>query len=472
MPKNSKELFNDALYTGDHGRRDRNRKLDDTRKLDFSQVRIPLKESPVISSPLYDLVEDAGLRKPDNWLYETLSDPKLNRGIENLAGNVYDIIMGEESGNPVVDYGTSNIPGVGPASILAAGGIPGLIDLAGMRGAGNAVKGLVKWAQLKEMGRLMPELNTLADAIEASPNRDLLASLFVHGDLAGMLRMANIQNVSAPRNYVVDQLSKLRDTRYDKAISKALADYGGDFSPSLDEKIVLHNLARNLQGADINGLVDELSNLRVLVPNFDVGGHGDIIKSIGHPRSDLSKLQPQLAQDALEGVPREVMDEYLRRMLSSRLNRVRNKIPYIEEALDAMQHGHRPKTRAAIDITKEATGADNVRDFDFLDPEEAEQQIAEYLEDYRNQETRLAEYIRGFGGDPTPKPKKAPGEKAKEEAAMRDLIEDMFNKEHAKPESNPDQLSLFGLFDDEPKPKPEPDLYPDDLDPDELPFGY
>lgn len=69
---------------------------------------------------------------PDNWLYNALSNPNLNRGLETLAGNAADIILGIESGNPVVDLGTSNIPGVGAASILAAGGMPGLVDAVGI----------------------------------------------------------------------------------------------------------------------------------------------------------------------------------------------------------------------------------------------------------------------------------------------------------------------------------------------------
>lgn len=69
--------------------------------------------------------------KPDNWLYNTLSNPKLNRGLETLAGNAADVILGRESGNALVDLGTSNIPGIGAASILAAGGMPGLVDAVG-----------------------------------------------------------------------------------------------------------------------------------------------------------------------------------------------------------------------------------------------------------------------------------------------------------------------------------------------------
>ena len=69
---------------------------------------------------------------PDNWLYNALSNQNLNRGLETLAGNAADIILGIESGNPVVDLGASNIPGVGAASILAAGGMPGLVDAVGI----------------------------------------------------------------------------------------------------------------------------------------------------------------------------------------------------------------------------------------------------------------------------------------------------------------------------------------------------
>ena len=68
---------------------------------------------------------------PNNWLYNALSDPKLNRGLQNLAESASDVILGRESGNSVVDFGTANIPGVGAASILAAGGMPGLVDAVG-----------------------------------------------------------------------------------------------------------------------------------------------------------------------------------------------------------------------------------------------------------------------------------------------------------------------------------------------------
>lgn len=71
------------------------------------------------------------LMDPDSW---------LNRGLSNLAGNAASVIFGEESGNPAVDYGLSNIPGVGAAGILAAGGVPGVVDVAGAGALKNAAK--------------------------------------------------------------------------------------------------------------------------------------------------------------------------------------------------------------------------------------------------------------------------------------------------------------------------------------------
>ena len=62
------------------------------------------------------------IRDPESW---------LNRGLETLAGNAADVILGRPSENPVVDYGLAPIPGVGAAAILGAGGQPGLVDAVG-----------------------------------------------------------------------------------------------------------------------------------------------------------------------------------------------------------------------------------------------------------------------------------------------------------------------------------------------------
>lgn len=71
------------------------------------------------------------LMDPDSW---------LNRGLSSLASNAASVILGEESGNPAVDYGLSNIPGVGAAGILAAGGVPGMVNVAGAGALKNAAK--------------------------------------------------------------------------------------------------------------------------------------------------------------------------------------------------------------------------------------------------------------------------------------------------------------------------------------------
>jgi hypothetical protein len=75
------------------------------------------------------------IRDPESW---------LNRGLETLAGNAADVILGRPSENPVVDYGVANIPGVGAAAILGAGGQPGLVDAAGLGGLLGILKGAAK----------------------------------------------------------------------------------------------------------------------------------------------------------------------------------------------------------------------------------------------------------------------------------------------------------------------------------------
>lgn len=98
------------------------------------------------------------IRDPESW---------LNRGLETLAGNAADVILGRPSENPVVDYGVANIPGVGAAAILGAGGQPGLVDAAGLGaffgGLGRIAKSAAKEApksavaMFKGLGALTPK---------------------------------------------------------------------------------------------------------------------------------------------------------------------------------------------------------------------------------------------------------------------------------------------------------------------------
>ena len=94
----------------------------------YERVDPTVRMEPVV------IKEKNAITDPDSW---------LNRGLEQLGRNAVDAVFGEESGNALVDYGISNIPGVGAGSILAAGGMPGLVDVTGLGALRNGKK-LVK----------------------------------------------------------------------------------------------------------------------------------------------------------------------------------------------------------------------------------------------------------------------------------------------------------------------------------------
>lgn len=56
----------------------------------------------------------------------------LNRGLGNILSGTADILLGRPSGNDLVDMGIANIPGAGAGAILAAGGMPGIVDISGL----------------------------------------------------------------------------------------------------------------------------------------------------------------------------------------------------------------------------------------------------------------------------------------------------------------------------------------------------
>ena len=82
------------------------------------------------------------ITRPDNFLYEALSNPKLNRGLSNLGNAAAEVVLGKPSGSDAVDMGAGMIPGVGAGAILAAGGMPGALDLAGIGEAKTVAKGM------------------------------------------------------------------------------------------------------------------------------------------------------------------------------------------------------------------------------------------------------------------------------------------------------------------------------------------
>lgn len=106
------------------------------------------------------------LTDPDSW---------LNRGLMSLGSNAVDAVFGEESGNPLVDYGVANVPGVGAASILAAGGMPGIVDAVGL-GELKHGKKLVKSVRefiLRNAGE--PGLRAVDNYLDKFPKVDKLS---------------------------------------------------------------------------------------------------------------------------------------------------------------------------------------------------------------------------------------------------------------------------------------------------------
>lgn len=85
-------------------------------------LRHPELHTPLPSEPV-EIKEKNVLTDPNSW---------LNTGLKNLAGNAASVILGEPSGNNLVDLGAANVPGVGAGAILAAGGIPGIVDITGL----------------------------------------------------------------------------------------------------------------------------------------------------------------------------------------------------------------------------------------------------------------------------------------------------------------------------------------------------
>lgn len=94
----------------------------------YERVDPTVRMEPVV------IKEKNAITDPNSW---------LNSGLEQLGRNAVDAVFGEESGNPLVDYGVSNVPGVGAGAILAAGGMPGLVDVTGL-GALKHSKKLMK----------------------------------------------------------------------------------------------------------------------------------------------------------------------------------------------------------------------------------------------------------------------------------------------------------------------------------------
>jgi hypothetical protein len=97
------------------------------------QILAPTSIGPVDPSVRTEHVEynPNVVTDPNSW---------LNKGLGNLAGSVADVVLGQPSGNDIVDMGVANVPYVGAGAILAAGGMPGAVDVVGLPALKNMSK--------------------------------------------------------------------------------------------------------------------------------------------------------------------------------------------------------------------------------------------------------------------------------------------------------------------------------------------
>ena len=150
-----KEILPEVLAARDLLERDEEARRIDREKAAYADaLRKQLKDPPELRRPLraepVEIKEKNVVTDPNSW---------LNRGLRNLAGNAASVILGEPSGNNLVDLGAANVPGVGAGAILAAGGMPGIVDVVpGVTGAKNVARGAVKnvpqlLENISELGR-------------------------------------------------------------------------------------------------------------------------------------------------------------------------------------------------------------------------------------------------------------------------------------------------------------------------------
>lgn len=169
-----------------------------------------------------------------------LTDPNswLNRGLEQLGRNAIDAVFGQESGNALVDYGISNIPGVGAGSILAAGGMPGLVDVTGLGALRNG-KRLVKPVKefiLRNAGE--EGLHAVDKYLSKFPKVGKLSM----ADANELLTSGKLgQRFSV--QFDTGKMAEIADNGFNENINKLVDKYGDQLLPSDIEAL------RGLQGA-------------------------------------------------------------------------------------------------------------------------------------------------------------------------------------------------------------------------------
>lgn len=169
-----------------------------------------------------------------------ITDPNswLNRGLEQLGRNAIDAVFGQESGNAMVDYGASNIPGVGAGAILAAGGMPGIVDLTGMGALKNG-KRLVKPVKefiLRNAGE--EGLHAVDNYLTKFPKVGKL-SLADANELLTSGKLGQRFSVQ----FDTGKMAEIADNGFNENINKLVDTYGDQLLPSDIEAL------RGLQGA-------------------------------------------------------------------------------------------------------------------------------------------------------------------------------------------------------------------------------
>ena len=189
----------------------------------YERVDPTVRMEPVV------IKEKNAITDPNSW---------LNRGLEQLGRNAVDAVFGEESGNALVDYGISNIPGVGAGSILAAGGMPGLVDVTGLGALRNGKK-LVKPVKefiLRNAGE--EGLQAVDNYLSKFPKVGKLSM----ADANELLTSGKLgQRFSV--QFDTGKMAEIADNGFNENIDKLVAAYGDQLLPSDIEAL------RGLQGA-------------------------------------------------------------------------------------------------------------------------------------------------------------------------------------------------------------------------------
>lgn len=271
--------------------------------LERDSARRAVKEPPVLEQ--YDpTVQREPLVIPKKNM---LTDPesKLNRGLGNLVDNTVSMLFGEESGHPVVDYGTANLPGIGAASILVAGGMPGLLDVAGMGELKNLAK-IPKYT-LEFVGKHFGEtgLKNLDNALSMYPKAgkpSVNDALYVMRSGIGGERVQAIAPYTSD-NVVDDAISLVFDNTPDE-IRNQLGKWASDQTLDYNHTSLAKDVLDMMDKAEDTG--DMTLALRA-THMFDAMDRGKSIQSVrkleNMPADDMYKETMRIAKDSYDEFP-------------------------------------------------------------------------------------------------------------------------------------------------------------------------